>query len=870
MPVNPWEYYSLPPEIVIDSYYSNRNFPGVKYIKIARYDAFGNDNYQSLRELDNIKIKTNDGGIINYPVVSITEYASSSLNTPYFLYETVSTNATSSTDNQILNYKLVVTQSSPPQYTTAADSGLLLIGSYDSPVVDQQNYFNITTGLYTLGNTPNISISFTASYRIFSTTGMVNPTLAAIINGGSSVFSTSNAISSLTLTNFNSAPQTMTISGSFTPIEGQTFGIYFGDLITGTSQTSTPTFVHLLITQSISPVAGIGSQTILEPYITTPFINSDYDVLMNNAVINRPNSFYLDVDFADSQILPINQQAILGNSATPAVIQDSNYSSATRIGASTTIEPIPSGWWINSRYIGKQLQSQKTNVYTIGDISYGPTPNVSNPKTYFVQFNWLAGTAPEWGNNSVGKVYTSIKYIIDENGNRTRPINDAEGINLGTIQQAFGNNNATIVLSNPNAFGADMSTLNTTVSVFKAGKKIRPIVYTQTASWDNSADPRVVLTYGYTGSIIFTQGGTPNESIGASVNDYRIVTFVPSLNTYTPTFLPNRVFEINGSAVTESFPREINFNSPIQLGISASFATSSGLVNPSTGSIYKPTGSLEQLSGSGYILYLESFLQVNSDLNNASVGGIIIDFALQKSIDGGSNWSNLATHEPYFPGNQSSFSTNFYLRYTDTSATTSSLYRVAALSRGGGFNFGNGVIQIADSSYFKVTQYPSPSTGNVTSFWMTGSNSNLLFAKKGTGGGNIGLNDVYGQKQQDIDDSGFDPILLDFEPQPYDEIRFMGTEDQTYTILQVSQSLISSEGVPNPYQSLTLKLNKNIPSNINTDFFLLRRYVDDPGTIILNINKPAGGTSDGILKPEFITSEVEAASRIILETNTPQ
>ena len=147
MPVNPWEYYSLPPEIVIDSYYSNRNFPGVKYIKIDRYDAFGNDNYQSLRELDNIKIKTNDGGIINYPVVSITEYASSSLNTPYFLYETVSTNATSSTDNQILNYKLVVTQSSPPQYTTAADSGLLLIGSYDSPVVDQQNYFNITINL---------------------------------------------------------------------------------------------------------------------------------------------------------------------------------------------------------------------------------------------------------------------------------------------------------------------------------------------------------------------------------------------------------------------------------------------------------------------------------------------------------------------------------------------------------------------------------------------------------------------------------------------------------------------------------------------------------------------------------------------------
>jgi hypothetical protein len=837
---------------------------GVKYIKIARYDALGNDNYQSLRQLDNVRINTNDRGIISYPVLNITEYPSSSTNSPYFLYEIATTNATSSTNNQILNYRVSASSAGPISDSFGIQFPVTEIGTKVinyTENIDNQGYFDPTNGNYVLGNTPNIPLIFTASCA-FNYTGAPSSNGTVYLN-----FVQGNSyLGRIKITSGSGTSGTLSMSGSFTPTENQAYSLYVGTA----GDTMDFTNIDLKITQSIALQAGIGAQTILEPYITTPFINSDYDVLMNNAVINRPNSFYLDVDFADSQILPINQQAILGNSATPAVIQDSNYSSATRIGASTTIEPIPSGWWINSRYIGKQLQSQKTNVYTIGDISYGPTPNVSNPKTYFVQFNWLAGTAPEWGNNSVGKVYTSIRYIIDENGNRTRPINDAEGINLGTIQQAFGNNNATIVLSNPNAFGADMSTLNTTVSVFKAGKKIRPIIYTQTASWDNSADPRVVLTYGYTGSIIFTQGGTPNESIGASVNDYRIVTFVPSLNTYTPTFLPNRVFEINGSAVTESFPREINFNSPIQLGISASFATSSGLVNPSTGSIYKPTGSLGQLSGSGYILYLESFLQVNSNLNNASVGGIIIDFALQKSIDGGSNWSNLATHEPYFPGNQPSFSTNFYLRYTDTSATTSSLYRVAALSRGGGLNFGRGVIQVADSSYFKVTQYPSPSTGNVTSFWMTGSNSNLLFAKKGTGGGNIGLNDVYGQKQQDIDDSGFDPILLDFEPQPYDEIRFMGTEDQTYTILQVSQSLTSSAGVPNPYQSLTLKLDKNIPSNINTDFFLLRRYVDDPGTIILNINKPAGGTSDGILKPEFITSEVEAASRIVLETNAPQ
>jgi hypothetical protein len=79
---------------------------GVKYIKIARYDAYDNDNYQSLRQLDNIRLKTNDNGIINYPVATITEYPSSSLNGPYFLYQIGTTNATSSTNNQIFNYRV--------------------------------------------------------------------------------------------------------------------------------------------------------------------------------------------------------------------------------------------------------------------------------------------------------------------------------------------------------------------------------------------------------------------------------------------------------------------------------------------------------------------------------------------------------------------------------------------------------------------------------------------------------------------------------------------------------------------------------------------------------------------------------------------
>ena len=306
--------------------------PGVKYIKIARYDAFGNDNYQSLRELDNIRINTVDKGIIDYPVVTITEYPSSSLNGPYFLYQIVTTNVTSSTNNQILNYQ--VSASRNVSFTMNNGDEVYLTNLTES--VDNLNYFNPIAGIYTLGNTPNIPLTYTASVqwdgspnstRVYAAIALLNNqgTALEFMGGGYSDYATSLS--------------TFTFSGSFTPIEGQQYQLYLGNFSGFNFNINT---ASLSFTQSTTPVPGIGAQTILEPYITTPFINSDYDVLMNNAVINRPNSLFLDVDFADSQILPINQQAILSSSASPAVIQDSYYSS---------------DWWASSRYNGQQLSN---------------------------------------------------------------------------------------------------------------------------------------------------------------------------------------------------------------------------------------------------------------------------------------------------------------------------------------------------------------------------------------------------------------------------------------------------------------------------------------------------------------------------------
>ncbi len=327
------------------------------------------------------------------------------------------------------------------------------------------------------------------------------------------------------------------------------------------------------------------------------------------------------------------------------------------------------------------------------------------------------------------------------------------------------------------AFGVNLDAVNYTIPIFRAGQRIRPIAYTQTASYDGNGN---VIEFGYTGSINFIQGDTPNDP-GGSANDYRLLAFAnDGLNLFTSQSI----------GTSGNVTGNIKWNPPIQLGASASFVTSSGFVNPSTGSIYNPTGSLAQLSGSGYILDVKASIDIDFDLtsNSRSDDNIQIYFKIIKNneIKRQEVWGKSFKSR----GENQKGPNNVTLSYTDNAATTSSLYRVEYSIYGWTTDDAiDGAINFAPTSYFQVTQYPAPNTGPVTRFWMTGSNSNLLFAKKGDGANIFGLNDVWGQKQQNINNSGFDPIVYDFEPQAGDEIRFQRVEQQTYTITQVSQSV---------------------------------------------------------------------------------
>jgi hypothetical protein len=664
---------------------------GIKFIKIARIDDQGKDNTLSLQEINSIRIDYSDTDIVEYPITSIAKYDD------YFLFGVAPTNVTSSTDNQVLNYR-----ASGSSRTIVADGNDTSLTNYTESY-DNLGYFNPTTGYYTLGNLTNIPIQFIISASFTgSASGGVNIQIYSNING--SVASQTKAL--------GGSPYRQVLSASYSGVaqEGEQFYV---NVINNSGATISVTG-SFYVTQSVSPTASISDLVVLQPYLDEDFFASDYNILAGNAIEPRVNSFYMDVDYSTGVITASNQQAILSGSATRAAVQESNYTTAAII---------------NSRYIGRELNSAKFNEWTEGDISYGLTPNVSNPEVNFISFNTLGGTSPQWGNNNVDMTQVGINYIINANGNATKPINDSKNINLGTIQQTFEENkNAILALDNSETSGVNLNTLNGSWPIYKSGYKIEPIIYTQTASYDINGN---ITGFGSTGSIIFVQG---EQGPNPSKNDYMMY----AAGT-------DDIITLNMTV-----PAGLHFSPPTFIGQSGSLRDN--LLIPYSGSIYNPTGSLGSLSTDGYILDFKIFLAPTTYENkNDRRGDIIVTWALQKSTNAGVSWTDLTKVNTNYDTDNSTT-----LFFQEINATTSSLYRVAAISTGKTDNGNKGsnspLVYLTNKSYFSVTQYPNPGTGACSApFWTTGSAANILLASTASDG----LNNYRSQKQKDISKSGF-------------------------------------------------------------------------------------------------------------------
>jgi hypothetical protein len=418
---------------------------GVKFIKVARIDASGRDNTTQLQNLTDIReVFTDINNPVQYNIVGINEYPT------YYLYNIVPTDVTSSVDQEILNYEV---SGSSTTTTSAGGAGSQRFTSYTlKPGTNTLGYFNGTNGVYTFNNTPNISINWTASIT-GSNSVWVDPDsfLFGPLDGNNNFITTvSPYILFGTGITFSAS-----FSGSFTPIENQSYGLGYSNLNSPGGITGITNF-QISITQSVAVQSSTSDITVLEPYIDEIFDGSDCDVLQNNADLNRFDSFFMEMDFTSGSILPQNQQAILNGSATRAQVQPWNYTYTSQV---------------RSRYAGRQQNAIAVNVYTSASqfqtaSSYGfsgswpgdttsPSLNgsivVQQLDSCIYTTNWAGGGYPE---NSYGGIFSlNDILLIGENKDAVQVLksdsplyyqilNQNLPFSSSFIQRAYNPNNA--------------------------------------------------------------------------------------------------------------------------------------------------------------------------------------------------------------------------------------------------------------------------------------------------------------------------------------------------------------------------------------------------------------------------------------------
>lgn len=206
-----------------------------------------------------------------------------------------------------------------------------------------------------------------------------------------------------------------TLSGIISNISSTTNGIY--NIIF--SDTEPATFIttqafDLTVTGSVKTNLPI----YINPYIDNipNFQNSEYNPLINNVLVGRPNNKYLDVDFDYGNITAVNANTIINatrntGSATPSTVPDSNYTSYKSI---------------NSRYLGSKNTSNNINEYN------GNTPpSIEQLGIYALAYN-KSGKSDYFYPQTT--TYFNIEFMFDENGDVYYPQESSSyywnGINL--------------------------------------------------------------------------------------------------------------------------------------------------------------------------------------------------------------------------------------------------------------------------------------------------------------------------------------------------------------------------------------------------------------------------------------------------------
>jgi hypothetical protein len=626
---------------------------------------------------------------------------------------------------------------------------------------------------------------------------------------------------------------------------------------------------NLIATQSFST-----SSTIVEPYLTQRFFNTDCDVLSGLVDKYVKNKIYLESRYPtigpqftvspSSAFIPQNFTKIVDGTAIRSDVKPYNYSHTPHIRAryngtkiiasdvnqvSGVSSPIPNNQklFFDNKLLdinGSIISSKPINTMMVSD-----RIPIKSLKPLAVLFTNINDAAPEIKNASIVQIdkilIPSIFSITSKNQvDIFGPIqqDSAEVLDVSNYPQLDGfsyaqsdmannfsyNDFVKVEIFDTEEFESDQRNVVGERQVLKGGKRVDPVLYNEIYDPVLSDSGRGAITV-VTRDSTFTSS-IPFQRTVPEGTDYNFIARATGSYSFSPTA---------SILVTYNWTTQSKATS----GVSAGFNITTDTYT-FTGSTTTDVKFSTKITLSGNLTSKNrdsdgSLFTVKLLKNSGSANSETIEKGILKIPSLGATSSIILEQEEF-----SSFSSG------DTVKVVIIPEEVATKP------FPNFTINANSDDFFKLTQNGfNAGSVSTASIWTTGSvNSTWLTAS-------IALSDAYGQTPVTIPDSGFSPLIEKFEIKIGDEIRFEGKESTTRIILNVVQSdgysLRSLDGGPQIQYApnLRIQLNSPPPSGSNITQFMIRRYTDDAKFILLKGLKPVlGTTSRGFLTPKYPSS----------------
>jgi hypothetical protein len=463
--------------------------------------------------------------------------------------------------------------------------------------------------------------------------------------------------------------------------------------------------------------------------------------------------------------------------------------------------------------VNTSIEQQQLNNF-LGPVNgaLGGLPVAERNQDYFIVFQQAGGTGPE----IIDQTAYFITYLVDSNGNVSKPSEDSVALN-NTFQNFEVGRNAIVRNDASTALNGEL-----------IGKKLitaigrqQPILYSQTGSSVNAN----ITSLDFNSDL--NQSDTPR--------------FLGNMTrgTYNPTVSTFQV--ING------------FNTP-------TLDPDGGAANWDQGAGAGNTGSYDITSaGIGDIDFIT--FNITAGFRNDSPTNsydVTLRIRRDETVIASKTYTIPVNNNDPFIGDTGD-------GYLNTSTDPLTISQISGFLNSGNpsydlqIKFENNAVTYADFIQFTVNnQSPEPTfPAPGTPFWENNSGNNLWLTASAELSANYGR--IFNsQDVLDVVETGFNfsPVETPFIVRVGDRIRFEYNKTTEYFVYEVKEPSEDEEGL------LRVKLNTTVPTTVNLNNFVLHRVnSNDPAYIILDVKKndSVGDTQNfnGVILPEFPTKKLK-------------